>query len=79
MSKALSLKLKEDIFENVEEITKKIKIPRNTYINFALEYYNKLNERKLLKKQLKKESKLVKESSLEILGDFEKMDDMILE
>ncbi|MEA1986519.1 MAG: hypothetical protein U9N76_03385 [Candidatus Marinimicrobia bacterium] len=79
MSKALSLKLKEDIFENVEEITKKIKIPRNTYINFALEYYNKLNERKLLKKQLKKESKLVKESSLEILVDFEKMDDVILE
>ena len=60
MSKALSLKLKEDVFNDVERITRKIKIPRNTYINKALEFYNNFNKRKLLKTQLLKESKLVK-------------------
>ena len=33
MSKALSLKLKDDIFNDVEKITKEIHKPRNTYIN----------------------------------------------
>jgi len=79
MSKVLSLKLKEDVFSDVEQITKKIKIPRNSYINKALVFYNKFNERKLLKKQLLKESTLVKENSLEILHEFDEIEDSIIE
>lgn len=71
MSKALSLKLQDNIFRETERMTKAIKIPRNTYINRALEFYNKLNRKRILKKQLAKESKLVEASTLEVLKEFE--------
>ncbi|OFZ23641.1 MAG: hypothetical protein A3D92_13465 [Bacteroidetes bacterium RIFCSPHIGHO2_02_FULL_44_7] len=73
--KVLSLKLKEDIFNEVEKIVQEIQISRNAYINRALELYNKLNQRKSLKKQLEKESKAVKDISLSILSEFEKLED----
>lgn len=79
MSKALSLKLKEDVFKDVERITRKIKIPRNTYINKALEFYNSFNKRKLLKTQLLKESKLVKENSIHVLNEFDQIEDDVFE
>ncbi|PIZ71488.1 hypothetical protein COY07_04845 [Candidatus Peregrinibacteria bacterium CG_4_10_14_0_2_um_filter_43_11] len=79
MSKALSLKLREDIFETVENITRAEKIPRNTYINRALEFYNAINKKRMLKKQLEKESKLVQATSMEVLEEFEKIDDNFFE
>ena len=79
MTKALSLKINEDIFKEVEEITKKYHIPRNTYINQALSVYNKLNRRKILKKQLAFESGLVRDTSLEVFADFDKLEDEIPE
>ncbi len=79
MSKALSLKLKEDVFKDVERITRKIKIPRNTYINKALEFYNSFNQRKLLKTQLLKESKLVNKNSIHVLNEFDQIEDDIFE
>ena len=75
MSKALSLKLKDDIFKEVEEITHHIDIPRNAYINMAIDYYNKLNKRKKLKNKLLQESVSVRNNSLEILREFEKFED----
>jgi len=79
MSKALSLKLQENIFEETEKMTKAVKMPRNTYINRALEFYNKMNRKRLLKKQLAKSSKLVEASSLEVLKEFEALEDPIFE
>jgi hypothetical protein len=79
MSKALSLKINEDIYKEVEEITKKYHIPRNAYINQALSVYNKLNRRKILKKQLAFESRLVGNNSLEVLAEFDKFEDEIPE
>lgn len=79
MSKSLSLKLNDDIFEEVEDIIHKIKIPRNKYINEALSLYNRLNRKKLIKKQLEFESKLVSGNSMEVLEEFEKLEDNILE
>ena len=73
--KVLSLKLKDDIFEAVEKVVHRIHIPRNAYINEALSFYSKLSNRKLLKKQLAKESKAVRGSSLEVLHEFEKIED----
>jgi len=78
MSKALSLKLREDLFVEVEEITKKVHIPRNTYINRALDFYNAYNKRKLLKNQLHKESKLVRNESMRVLHEFESLEDNLL-
>jgi predicted transcriptional regulator len=71
--KTLSLKLDEDIFQEAEEITSKMNIARNRYINEAVSVYNLFNKRRMLKKQLAKESNLTKEDSLEILQEFEKL------
>lgn len=75
MSKALSLKLKEDIFGELESIRAEIKKPRNTYINEAIAYYNRLNRRKLLAKKLRQESARVRENSLEVLSEYEQLPD----
>ncbi|MDA8089244.1 MAG: hypothetical protein M0Z61_03320 [Nitrospiraceae bacterium] len=73
--KNLSLKLRDDIFEETERIIAKAHKTRNAYINDALDFYNKINERKLLKEKLKKESRLVSKSSMEVLEEFEFMED----
>ncbi|MDB5261610.1 MAG: hypothetical protein JWQ14_891 [Adhaeribacter sp.] len=73
--KNLSLKLEDDIFQETEHILSKINKNRNRYINEALAFYNKLQKRKLLRKQLDKESKLVASDSLSVLAEFEALGD----
>ena len=73
--KTLSLKLDDDIFDDTEEMTTKLNLARNRYINEALSIYNLFNKRRLLKKQLTKESKLTSNDSMEILAEFEKFVD----
>jgi hypothetical protein len=72
--KTVSLKINDSIFGETENILSSINIPRNRYINEALEYYNKIQKRKILEKKLNYESDLVKKDSLEILNDFERID-----
>ena len=43
--KTLSLKLDEIVYEETEQLLKKIKKPRNRYINEALQYYNQLQKK----------------------------------
>lgn len=73
--KNLSLKLDEKIYEETEKLTSKLKLTRNRYINEAVNIYNLYNKRKLLKKQLAKESKLTSKDSMEILKEFENLID----
>jgi len=73
--KTLSLKLDDEIFEDTEEITAKLKLARNRYINEAVNIYNLFNKRRLLKSQLSKESILTKTDSMEVLSEFEKLID----
>jgi len=73
--KTLSLKLDDNIFDEAEEITAKLKLARNRYINEAVSIYNLFNKRKLLKKQLTKESKLTSKDSMDILHEFERLID----
>lgn len=73
--KSISLKLKESILQETEKLVDKLKISRNKYINEAIEFYNKHQKRKLIEEQLKKESALVSEDSLEVLRDFEALED----
>jgi predicted transcriptional regulator len=73
--KNLSLKLSDTVFEETEKLVKKIKRPRNRYINDALSFYNKYHNKKLLKDLLQKESKMVTKSSKEILDELEKLED----
>ncbi len=73
--KSLSLKLEENIFDETEQIRHRMKKTRNGYINEALEFYNMLQKRKTLSKELKKESNLVRDESMKILKEFEVLND----
>jgi len=75
MSKALSLKLKDEVFQEAETICGTNHRPRNAYFNDAISLYNQLWKRKLLKKRLKEESALIAENSLEVLQVFEQVED----
>ncbi len=73
--KTLSLKLDDKTFDDAEEMTSKLHLARNRYINEAVSIYNLFNKRRLLKKQLIKESKITSSDSLEVLAEFEKLID----
>ena len=73
--KNLSLKMDDDIYLETERITSRIKKARNRYINEAVDLYNQFNRRKLLKKQLAKESALTAPDAMEALQEFEKIID----
>ena len=75
--KTLSLKLDDSVFEETEKVVSELKLPRNRYINEALTLYNQFNKRRVLKKKLSKESRLVHLSSAEVLAEFEKLADEI--
>jgi hypothetical protein len=78
MSRTLSLKMRDDVFLETEEVVETMHTSRNAYINDALSFYNKFMKRTFLKKQLKKESRLVSESSLEALRELELIEDKLL-
>lgn len=73
--KTLSLKLDDQIFDDAEEITSKLNLARNRYINEAVKIYNLFNKRRLLKGQLAKESKLTGKDAMDVLHEFEKLID----
>ncbi len=75
--KTLSLKLDDSVFEETEEVVSELKLARNRYINEALTLYNQFNKRRFLKKKLSQESRLVHQSSAEVLAEFEKLVDEI--
>lgn len=72
--KTVSLKIDDSIFGETEKIVANMQIPRNRYINEAIDYYNKIQRRKILEKQLKGESDLVRNDSLKVLHEFETID-----
>lgn len=78
MSKAISLKLNDGVFQEAESIVKSMHIPRNSYINQAIKYYNYLIKRKMLKKQYIKESAITAKHSLEVNRELQEIDDEIL-
>lgn len=77
--KVLSLKLKDEIFEDVEKMVIEAKVSRNAYINNAVELYNKINQKKKWRDQLRRASKLVGAQSLEFLREIESIDPHLIE
>lgn len=75
MSKSLSLKLKDDVFRETEVVVKRLRVPRNTYINEAVSLYNHLHERRELRVRLAHESELVRAESLAVLAEMEAMEE----
>lgn len=72
--KTVLLKLDDSIFVETENILSRIQKPRNRYINEAVEYYNKFQKRQILEKRLRSESALVMEESMNVLKEFEEVD-----
>lgn len=72
--KTVSLKIDDSIFGETEKILSRISIPRNRYINEAIDYYNKIQKRQIIEEKLKLESMLVKKDSMNVLKDFENID-----
>lgn len=70
--KTLSLKLDNHVYKETEELLGKIKKPRNRYINEALQYYNRIQKKKIMEKLLEAESKMVSDESMKVLSEFEK-------
>ena len=77
--KVLSLKLKDEIFEELESVMEKVNLSRNAYINEAIHFYNKLYRKQAIKRQLKFESKLVSEESLKIAQELQGLDNHLLD
>lgn len=73
--KSISLKLNEHVFQEMEKILENVQVSRNKYINEAIEYYNALQDRFLLEKQLLQESAMVSEDSMAVLHEFEAIED----
>lgn len=73
--KNLSLKMDDAVFNETEKIIVRISKNRNRYINEAVEFYNLLQKRRIISSQLQKESKLVREESMKVLEEFEKLQD----
>ena len=76
MSKALSLKMDERIFEETEILLQKIRTPRNAYINRAVDFYNRCQKRLLLKKKLKKDVLFLQKDTREFLNSCELLEDL---
>ena len=77
--KNLSLKLEDQIFLETERILEGLKKPRNTYINEAIEFYNRHQRRLWLEKQFAYEAKLGREDALEMLKEMENLDPHLLD
>lgn len=73
--KSISLKLHDRILQETERILSKLNTSRNKYINEAVEFYNNYQKKQLIEAQLEKESKLVAQDSMEVLGEFESIED----
>ena len=69
--KTISLKIDDSIFGDTEHIVALMKKPRNRYINEAIDYYNRLQKRKILEQKIQNESLLVKDNSMSVLKEFE--------
>jgi predicted transcriptional regulator len=72
--KVISLKIEDSIFGETEKILSRMKKPRNRYINEAIEFYNKVQQKQLIEEKLKKESAIVSKDSMNTLQEFEKID-----
>ena len=59
----------------LERLTKILHENRNAYINQALDSYNKQQKRLLLAEQFKRESALVAIDSMQVLAEFDQLDD----
>lgn len=71
MTRLISLKIEEGELRKVDHSAQTVGVSRNAYINKALRFFNHLYERRLLGKELRRESEQVAQESLTVLREFE--------
>jgi|SRR5665213_3251655 len=76
MSKTLSLKLRDEVFLEMETEITRLKLPRNAYINEAVAHFNRLHRRRRLGEILVRESAAVMDESMRVLKEFEAIDEV---
>jgi hypothetical protein len=72
--KVISLHIDNRIFLETEHIVSRLEKSRNRYINDAIDFYNKQQQRLLLERRLYKESDLLRDESMQVLRDFEEFE-----
>lgn len=77
--KNLSLKLDDAVFLETEKMVEQLKETRNRYINRAVDYFNKMQKKKMIGEQIAMDSLAVREESLEICRDLEPLDPHLLD
>ena len=76
MSKALSLKMDDRIFDETEGILRKMHVPRNAYINQAVAFFNRLQKRNLIRQKLRKDVHLLWKNTTDFIKETELLDDL---
>ena len=75
MSKLISVKIDEKVLEGIDEMVKNLNISRNKFVNEAILEYTKMKKRAALEEQIRIASFMVRESGMEVLKEFEALDD----
>jgi len=75
--KSISLKIQEPILLDADNMSSQLETSRNKYINEAIAFYNKHQKRELLKAQIAFEAKIIMDESMEVLHEFEQLNDEI--
>lgn len=70
MTIAISLKLDEEYFNEVEKNIPELKVSRNKYINDAVRTYNVMIKKQKIKKMTEDASYAVRENGMEVLKEF---------
>jgi metal-responsive CopG/Arc/MetJ family transcriptional regulator len=65
----------EKLLQDAEIMVNKLGISRNKYINDAVSAYTKAQKRAEMEAQIKREVALIRESSMEVLAEFEALED----
>jgi hypothetical protein len=75
MNKLISLKIDEKILLHAETVIEQLGVSRYMFTNNAVAAITKAQKRAELDKQLKREPKIIQENSMEVLADFEVLED----
>jgi metal-responsive CopG/Arc/MetJ family transcriptional regulator len=73
--KMISLKLYEEIALEADELSDKLHISRNRFINDAVVAYSKSVRRELLAKEMQMAAAAVRQSSKEVMDEFDALED----
>ena len=64
------------IFQETEKVVHRMHVPRNAYINEAVDFYNRRQKRQVIRKQLGRDVRNLKKQTRETIKSFELLEDL---